>query len=111
MASKEDLLAALIAYNPSNYIPVDKVVIPHFDVPEKAYYRKELVAALTADAKFLLRLIINTPDDLISTLFQENGEVRRTVLIDILKFRGWKPSKIKKVQLEIRTFVTNYYGN
>ena len=111
MASKEDLLAALIAYNPNNYIPVDKVILPHFEVPEKAYYRKELVEALTSDAKFLIRLILNTPDDLLSTLFKDNGDVRRTVLTDILKFRGWRPKKIEKVQHEVKDFVRNYYGS
>jgi hypothetical protein len=111
MASKEDLLAALVAYNPNNYVPIDKVVLPHFEVPERAYYKKELVAALTSDAKFLIRLILNTPDDLISTLFQDNGDVRRTVLTDILKLRGWRPSKIKEVQGEVKTFVRNYYGS
>ena len=111
MASKEDLLAALIAYNPNNYVPVDKVSLPHFEVPEKAYYRKELVSALTADAKFLIRLILNTPDDLVSILFQDNGDVRKTVITDILKFRGWRPSKIKAVQKELKTFVKDYYGS
>lgn len=111
MARKEDLLAALIAYNPNNYIPVEKVVLPHFEVPEKAYYRKELVTALTDDAKFLIRLVLNTPDDLLSTLFQDNGDVRRTVLTDMLKFRGWRPKKIKEVQTEVKAFVRNYYGS
>jgi len=111
MAYKEDLLAALVAYNPNNYVPIDDIVIPHFDAPEKAYYRKELVESLTADAKFLMRLILNTPDDLITTLFKDNGDVRRTVLTDILKFRGWRPKQIEKVEHEIKTFVRDYYGS
>jgi hypothetical protein len=111
MPSKEDVLAALIAYNPHNYVPFDKVVLPHFEVPEKAYYRKELVNSLTADAKFLLRLVLNTPDELISTLFQDNGDIRTTVLTDMLKFRGWRPRKIKEVHAEIKSFVRDYYGS
>jgi hypothetical protein len=111
MANKEDLLAALIAYNPNNYVPIDKVVLPHFELPEKAYYRKELVESLTKDAKFLIRLILNTPDELLSTLFQDNGDVRKTVVVDILKFRGWRPKKIKEVESEIKTFIHDYYGS
>lgn len=111
MANKEDLLAALIAYNPKNYVPVDKVILPHFEVPEKAYYRKELVNSLTSDAKFLLRLVLNTPDEFISLLFKDNGDVRTTVLTDMLKFQGWRPKKIKEVHLEVKDFVRNYYGS
>lgn len=111
MANKEDLLAALVAYNPNNYIPIDKIVLPHFEVPEHAYYRKELVSSLTSDAQFLIRLVLNTPDDLASTLFKDNGDVRRTVLTDIMKFRGWKPKKIQEVLDEVKSFVRNYYGS
>lgn len=108
--NKSDLLAALTAYNPNNYIPVEKIVIPHFEVPEKAYYRKELVHALTKDAKFLLRLVLDTPDEFLSLLFKDNGEVRTTVLSDMLKHRGWRPKKIEQIRKEVKTFIRNYYG-
>ena len=109
--NKVDLLAALTAYNPNNYIPVDKITIPHFEVPEKAYYRKELVQALTNDAKFLLRLVLDTPDDFLSLLFKDNGEIRTTVLTDMLKHRGWRPKKIEEIRKEVKVFVRNYYGS
>ena len=109
--SHSDLLAALIAFNPRNYVPIDKVTIPHFDPPEKSMYRSELLNNLSKDASFVIRLVLDTPDDLKDILLKTNGEVQRTTLMDILDIQGWKPARRKAALQEVRTFTREYYGS
>jgi len=109
MEKRDDIIAAMNAINPDNYIPVEENDHPHFDTPERAYIKKHLVKSLTDDAKFLLRLVLDTPQELVTLLFKQNGDVKTTVLTDILSFRGWSYSRRRDVYNEIKNFIREYY--
>lgn len=110
--SKECLVSAIIAWDPSNYIFENNLDVlqsetelKYMSTPEQIFLRKESVLALSDDAKNLLKFVLDVPDDLIHCITGKRGEISKEKLVIFLRVIGWTPSKINKTFKERNIFI------
>ena len=114
--SKECLISAIIAWDPSNYISLEnnldvlqsETELKYMSTPEQIFLRKESVLALSDDAKNLLKFVLDVPDDLIRCVTGKRGEISKEKLVIFLRVIGWTPSKINKTFKELKFFCRGY---
>lgn len=112
-----DLVHAFCVWDKDNWVCIDDHEISVTtdrnlitDSIEKIHYRKELLQSLSDEAKYLITIVLDTPDDFIECLCGMNGEPKRTRIIAFLNVSGWKQKKISKTFKELHRFVKEYYG-
>ena len=114
--SKECLISAIIAWDPSNYVSLENNIdilqseteLKYFCTPEQIFLRKESVLSLSDDSKNLLKFILDTPDDMINFIVGKRGEISKERLVVFLKVIGWTPSKINRTFKELKYFCRGY---
>ena len=114
--SKECLISAIIAWDPSSYISLENNLdilqsetdLKYFSTPEHVFLRKESVLSLSDDAKHLVTFVLDTPDDLLFFITGKRGEISKEKLVEFLKAIGWSPSKINKTFKELKYFCRGY---
>lgn len=112
------LACAIYVWDNANWVAIDDPDVAVSsdrnlvtDNLEKIHYRKELIQNLTSDAKYLISIVLDTPDDFAKCLCGMDGEPKKTRIIAFLSVSGWKPRKINKAFHEISRFVREYYGS
>lgn len=114
--SKECLISAIIAWDPSNYISLENNIdtlqseteLLMFATPEQIFIRKESVLALSDDAKNLIKFVLDTPDDMLEFITGHRGEISRERLVIFLRAIGWNHTKIQKTFKELKFFCRGY---
>lgn len=122
---RDCLCSAIEIWEPSNWSSIEidgKYLIPnsnggfnehsiaHELTPEKQYYKKELVDFLTKDAKYVIKLLLDTPEELLDCIIGENGEPKKYRIMAFLQVSGWGRKRVFKTIKEICKFVGEYYG-
>jgi len=118
MKEWSNLACAIYVWDISNWVSVDNeddVTIYYdrnliTDNLERLHYKKELVNNLTDDAKYLVSIILDTPDEFIGCICGSDGIPKKGRLLAFLNVSGWKRSKINKAFNEVNRFVQEYYG-
>ncbi len=112
-----DLLCAIAVWDKDNWVSTDEPEYVIFsdknlvtDNLERIHYRKELIKNLTEDAKYLLTVILDTPDDFAGCICGNDGVPKKTRVVAFLNVSGWKYRKINSVFKEISKFIKEYYG-
>lgn len=94
-------LCALQAMNPCNYVPAEEVeeALPYHLNPEKELIAKEIALGkgLSEEAKFVVRLVLESP--------QEMGLVTKKAITEHLRSLGWPYKKIWLTFNEIREWL------
>ena len=92
----------------SGIMPIHSLMVTDL---EKIHYRKELVSSLTGDAKYLLKLVLDTPDDFTSCICGgKENDPKKTRITAFLSISGWNKNRICGVFNEISMFIRMYYG-
>ncbi len=117
MKNWPELAHAIYVWDNSNWVSIDDPDIAVStdrnlitDSLERIHYRKELVENLTSDAKYLITIVLDTPDDFVGCICGNGGFPMKTRVIAFLSVSGWKRKKILKTFQEISKFVREYYG-
>ena len=117
MKNWPNLASAIQVWDNGNWVDIDDPALSEnvdrsliTDNLERIHYKKELVESLTSDAKYLISIVLDTPDDFINCLYGIDEEPKKTRIIAFLNVSGWKPRKIRRVFSEVSHFVKEYYG-
>lgn len=112
-----DLACAIYVWDANNWVSYDDPDIAVFtdrnlvtDNLERIHYRKELVENLTTDAKYLMTMILDTPEDFNRCICGNDGMPKKTRIVAFLNVSGWNYKKINTVFGELSKFVKEYYG-
>jgi len=124
--AKDCLMSAIEVWQLSNWSSIDngkgkysaknesgeitEYTLQHEITPERQMYKKELVKNLTKDAKYVIKLILDTPEDFLEFLAGKNGEPKRYRVISFLQISGWSNKRVVSTTKELCKFVGEYYG-
>jgi hypothetical protein len=116
--STDPLDCAFFAINPANYISysgidflqnnniVDDSIILESPIlnPEQTLIQNDIISKLSNDAKFILNILFNPPDQLRCP--KSKNITKRSLKIFLTK-QKWNPLKINKVFIEMKNYVKN----
>jgi len=89
--------------NENEYVtPKEEYIVLKGDTKEQKIMANNLLNNLTAEAKFVLYVIFNTPGELSEMLFA-NRPTKKTIY-KYLKLMGWKTPIIRRTVQELRWF-------
>ncbi len=105
------ILAGSWAYRLENYVPVDEAAeLPnYYPAPEELAIRKELFENLSAEAKQVVHLILNAPQETLEALGSPITGRINTVSIGwyLRKKIAWPLPRIRKVVKELTIYANN----
>ncbi len=109
----DNIECAVNAFCESNYIPLNLAEneILCYNNPEMIYEKKDSFNHLSAEAKEVIKIVLNAPTEL-SELFSTNGErVSKDNLKQYLRrTKRWKHRVIDEVFKEIKGYVNSFGG-
>ena len=93
---------SLMAYDQSNYIDIDQFPVECRENPEKILLRKEKRYKLSKEARAIIDIIVEAPEEL-QMLF--NADISAIEALKIfLRWKKWNNHKIEKRLKELRKF-------
>jgi len=96
---------AYIAYNPNNYFPVENMeeeLSKKVLSPEEILLKKEKFSIISEEAKFVMKIIMNTPSELTSILKTSTGKITERTIKNTLRRLKWHRAKIEKTIKELK---------
>ncbi len=86
----------------------ESITLPSIDNQESLCIKKDLTTKLSNEAKDIIRLILNSPIEIIETFMTMNyKKISKTKIKEHLVMNGWQPQKVDKTFSELKTFVTD----
>jgi hypothetical protein len=112
---------AFFAIQANNYIPYSGIDLPKEDIadsssimlestllsPEDLIIQNDIISRLSNDAKFILHILFNPPNQLRCPKSQ--NITKRSLKMFLVK-QKWNPLKINKAFIEMKNYVTNNHN-
>jgi hypothetical protein len=90
-----------------NWLPDDDVL--DVETPESIYMRKSLIEGLSQEAKDLLYMVLNAPDEFQAVLYNIYGQITEHTIRKYMTQRGWRFTKVKCTLEEMRKKYEDYH--
>lgn len=97
--------AAIVWFGEYQSIDPDNLQYVTEENPESILIAKELLTNLSREAKEVVTIIINSPEE----MFLKSGSFRQMELRKILRKKGWGWKKVLSVQKELQEICRNFY--
>lgn len=98
----DDLICASNVFF-GDFIPLEDITLVENKNPESILIAKSIFQSLSNEAKEVINIILNAPNE----LFLVNGKFKKMELSKILRENKWSFKKIYSIQKEISEFCQN----
>jgi hypothetical protein len=87
----------------------ESIVLPSRENQEDLVIKKDLAEKLSSEAKDVVRLILNSPSEILEMFMTEKYRtISKRKIGQYLIEKGWKQTKVDRIFSELKVFVTDF---